>query len=86
MSNKVKNVEIKIRAFSMILSIQKLLIKVILKQVKKLKYVKINSVSLLHLVFNKVNGYFEDINKNKYLTLFPTNESKKKVLKIWKFL
>ena len=24
-----------------------------------------------------MNGYFEDINKNKYLTLVPTNESKK---------
>ena len=23
-----------------------------------------------------MNGYFEEINKNKYLTLFPTNESK----------
>ena len=40
MSNKVKNVEIKIRAFSMILSIQKLLIKVILKQVKKIEICK----------------------------------------------
>ena len=30
----------------------------------------------LHLIINKVNGYFEEINKNKYLTLFPTNESK----------
>ena len=24
----------------------------------------------------KVNGHFEEINKNKYLTLVPTNESK----------
>ena len=31
-----------------------------------------------------VNGYFEEINGNKYLTLVPTNESKeitKKILK-----
>ena len=44
--------------------------------IKDSKYVKINSVNPLYLIFNKVNGYFEDINKNKYLTLVPTNESK----------
>ena len=43
--------------------------------VKDLKYVKINSVNPLYLIFSKVNGYFEKINKNKYLTLVPTNES-----------
>ena len=40
----------------------------------------------LHLIINKVNGYFEEINKNKYLTLFPTNESKeiiKKYEELW---
>ena len=37
--------------------------------IKDLKYVKINSVSPLYLIFNKVNGYFEEINGNKYLTL-----------------
>ena len=26
-----------------------------------------------------MNGYFQEINKNKYLTLVPTNESKDKV-------
>ena len=26
-----------------------------------------------------VNGYFEEINGNKYLTLVPTNESKEKM-------
>ena len=33
-----------------------------------------------------MNGYFEEINKNKYLTLVPTNESKeliKKYEKLW---
>ena len=34
------------------------------------------SVNHLNLIFNKVNEYFEEINGNKYLTLFPTNESK----------
>ena len=49
---------------------------------KDFKYVKVNNVNLLNLFFNKVNGYFEEINKNKYLTLVPTNESKQKNLKI----
>ena len=46
--------------------------------IKDLKYVKINSVNPLYLIFNKVNGYFEEINGNKYLTLAPTNETKEK--------
>ena len=28
-----------------------------------------------------MSGYFEEINKSKYLTLVPTNESKKKIKK-----
>ena len=47
--------------------------------IKDLKYMKINSVNPLHLIFSKVNGYFEEINKNKYLKLVPTNESKEKI-------
>ena len=43
--------------------------------IKDLKYVKINSVNHLYFIFSKVNGYFEEINKNKYLMLVPTNES-----------
>ena len=43
------------------------------------KYVKIYSVNPLYFIFNKVNGYFEKINGNKYLTLVPTNESKEKI-------
>ena len=42
------------------------------------KYVKISSVNPLYLMLNKMNGYFEEINGNKYLTLVPTNESKEK--------
>ena len=45
------------------------------------KYLKINSVNPLYLISNKVNGYFEQINGNKYLMLVPTNESKEKILK-----
>ena len=49
--------------------------------IKDSKYVKINSMNPLYLIFNKVNGCFEEINKNKYLTLVLTNESKEKIKK-----
>ena len=45
------------------------------------KYVKINSVNPLYLIINKVNGYFEEINKSMQLKLVPTNENKEKILK-----
>ena len=46
--------------------------------IKDSKYIKIYSVNSLHLTLNTVNGYFEEINRNKYLTLIPTNESNEK--------
>ena len=49
--------------------------------VKKLKYVKINSVNPLYLMLNKMNRYFEENDGNKYITLVPTNESKEKIKK-----
>ena len=49
--------------------------------IKDSKYVKINSVNPLYLIFSKVNGYFKEINKNKSLTLDPTNESKEIIKK-----
>ena len=49
--------------------------------IKDSKKVKINSVNLLYFTFNKVNGYFKEINENKYLTLVPTNEKKEKIFK-----
>ena len=49
--------------------------------VKDLKYLKINYVNPLYLIFSKINGDFEEIDKNKYLTLVPTNERKEK--KVW---
>ena len=39
-------------------------------------HIKTNSVNPLYLIINKVNGYFEEINKDKYLMLVPTNEGK----------
>ena len=47
--------------------------------IKGLKYVKINIVNHLFLIFTKVNGYFKKVNKNKCLTLVPTNEGKEKI-------
>ena len=54
--------------------------------IKDSKYLKINSVSPSYLIINKLNGYFEEANKNKYLTLVTINESKeiiKKYEELW---
>ena len=45
------------------------------------EYIKIDSAKPLYLIFIYLNGYFEEINGNKYLTLAPTNESKEKIKK-----
>ena len=42
---------------------------------KYLEYVKINSVNLLYLIIDKIKGYFEEINKDIYLTLVTNIES-----------
>ena len=47
--------------------------------IKDLNYVKINSANPSYLIFSKVNGYFEEVSKSKYLTLVPTNRSKEKI-------
>ena len=105
MSNKVKDIDIKICTyyfFDDIINVKNFdpnNIKIVEKSYKNIliyyiryvtiknsKYVKINSVTPLYLIFNKVNGYFEKINKSKYLTLVPTNESKeiiKKYEELW---
>ena len=44
--------------------------------IKDSKYLNNYSVNPLFLIFRNVNGYFEEINKSKYLSLVPTNESK----------
>ena len=54
--------------------------------IKNSKYVKINSVNTLYLDFDKVNGYFQEINGSKYLILVLTKESKeiiKKYEELW---
>ena len=48
------------------------------------KDLKMYSINPLYLIFGKVNGYFEDINGNKNLTLVSTDESKeKKYEELW---
>ena len=49
--------------------------------IKDLKYIKISSVNPLYLMFNKMNGYFEEINGNNYLTLVAANDSKDRIKK-----
>ena len=49
--------------------------------IKDSKYVKINSLNPLYFIFIKVNGYFEEINKSKYIMLVLTNDSKEKIKK-----
>ena len=54
--------------------------------IKDLKYVKVDNVNPLYLIFSKVNGYFEESNKNKYLTVLTTNENEeiaKKYEELW---
>ena len=51
---------------------------------KDSKHVRINSVNPLYLIFNKVNGYLEEMNENKYLTLVHSNEGKQKIKKYGK--
>ena len=53
---------------------------------KDFRYVKIHSVNSLYLLIGKVNGYFQEINGNKNLTVVPTDESKeimKKYKELW---
>ena len=49
--------------------------------IKESRYVEIIGVNNLNLIINKINGCFEEINGNKYLTLVPTDESKKIIKK-----
>ena len=49
--------------------------------IKNSKYLKVNRVNPLYLILNKMNGHFEEVNGNKYLTLVSTNESKGKTKK-----
>ena len=41
---------------------------------KNSEFVRINSVNPLFPSISKINWYFEEVNRNKYLTLVSTNE------------
>ena len=43
---------------------------------KNLDYVNIHSVNPLYLIFDKIDGYIEESNGNKYLMFAPTNKNK----------
>ena len=54
--------------------------------IKKTNYAKINGVNPLCLINDKMNGYIEESNRNKYIGLFLTDESKntpKTYEKLW---
>ena len=49
-------------------------------------YVNFDSVNSLYLIINEVDGYVEEINGNKYLTLVSTDKNKEvltKYTKLW---
>ena len=47
--------------------------------IKDSKYIKINGVNPLYLIIKKLNGYFVEINGNKYIMLVRTSETKEKI-------
>ena len=49
--------------------------------VKESEYVNTNSVNPLYLIINEVDGYVEEINGNKYLTLVSTDKNKEVLTK-----
>ena len=54
--------------------------------IKNLSYVRINSVNPLYFIINKADGYFEESNGNKYLTLVSSEKNKdtlKKYAELW---
>ena len=53
---------------------------------KDFDYVKINIEDPLYLIIGEVDGYFEEINGNKYLILISTDKNKEvltKYMKTW---
>ena len=51
--------------------------------IKDSKYMKINSINSLYPIISKVNEYFEEINKKKYLTLVLSNKENEKIKKYY---
>ena len=53
--------------------------------IKDSDYVKINNVNPLYLIIDKVDGYIEERNRNKYLTLAFTDKNKEELMKYTDF-
>ena len=51
--------------------------------IKNLSYININSINLLYLIINKVDGYIEEGNGSKYLTLVSTDKNKDTLIKVY---
>ena len=47
--------------------------------IKDSKNIKSNIVNPWYVIIDKVNGYFEEINGKKYLTLLHANENQEKI-------
>ena len=48
-------------------------------------YVKINNVNFLYLIIDETDGYIEESNGNKYLTLVSTDKNKEVLTKYTEF-
>ena len=48
-------------------------------------YVKINSVNFLYLIIDETDGYIDESNGNKYLTLVSTDKNKEVLTKYTEF-
>ena len=49
--------------------------------IKDSDYVRINSANPLYLIIDKVNGFIEEKNGNKYLTLVSTEKNKEVLIR-----
>ena len=54
--------------------------------IKNFSYVNVNSVNPLYIIVNKIDGYIEETNANKYITLVSTDKNEdtlKKYTELW---
>ena len=51
---------------------------------KNLDYINIHSVNPFYLIFDKIHGYIEESNTNKYVIFAPTNKNKEILTKYTK--
>ena len=75
-THRLKNVVIFIQTYKNIL-----IYYIAYVTIKDSKYVKMYRINPLYLMSKRINGCFEEINGNQYLTQVPTNESGEKIEK-----